>query len=96
MKYIDIGHKSLSAFVWIYKDGRLWATRAGVGTHEALYGMDALNYWRGRYEPDTTRYSVAPPMVARGESAPDFILNALGERWGEVQFHIFGKMGENE
>ncbi len=47
MKYTDIGHDFVSAFVWIFKDGRLWATPASVGTHEALYGIEALNHWRG-------------------------------------------------
>jgi hypothetical protein len=66
MQYIDIGHTSPAAVVWVFKDRRLWTTPASVGTHEALYGMDALRYWRGRYEPDTTRCSATPPTDARG------------------------------
>jgi len=69
-KYIDIGHASPDAIAWLYRDSRLWTHKAAAGTHKDVYGMEALNHWRGRHEPETGRVSVAPPVASDFHNIP--------------------------
>jgi hypothetical protein len=80
--YIDIGHDDPSALVWIFQDGRVQAMRISVGNHEQLWGMNAMNFWRGRYSPRDSLVSVIPPVHLWHMSAPSWLKDALEQRFG--------------
>jgi hypothetical protein len=83
--YMDVGHKDREFdFIWIYKEGKIYYRRASAATHETAWGMEAMNYWRGRVEMDTRHISITRPNSQRGAkyAAPSWLLDALEEKFG--------------
>ena len=89
--YMDIGHSAPNATLWLWKDGRLWTWSRFRGTHEDRYGIDAMHYWRGRFEEKTCRLSITPPvtMVGSWHSPSKALQDALSERFGECEVYEF-------
>lgn len=87
--YMDIGHGDPDAYVWLYADGRIQSVRASVGTHEQLWGMDAMNFWRGRYDEKKGEISIMPPVARRHQAAPEFLKELLELHFGVNRVYEF-------
>jgi len=86
--YTDIGHGNQRALIWLFKDERVWSFSGG--THESIWGMDAMHYWRGRYEPESGLLSIVAPVnaPAHRRRPPQWLIDALEEKFG-VAVEIF-------
>jgi len=85
MRYQDIGHGRVEALLWLYRDGRVEVLPArGGNTHEACWGMAALEHWRGRYEGESGRVSCIAPGTpgAQLRQLPTWLRDRLEERFG--------------
>ncbi len=80
--YIDIGHGDRNSILWLYKDGQVEAVKAGDDNHEKLWGISAMNYWRGRFNEKKNEISVVAPILYKGSIVPQWILDKLEERFG--------------
>ena len=88
--YTDIGHGTPGTMIWIFREGRCWAVRGG--THEFTWGVQAMKFWRGQYEPIAKLLSVVAPAccMAAGRHVPYPILQAIEERFGkDVKIYEF-------
>lgn len=88
-QYADIGHLRDDSFLWVW-NGKLDVRPVTAGTHNSIYGMSALGMWRGRYEPDTGRCSIAPPVTPTFDAPPEWLIEVLKAKWGEIELHFFG------
>jgi hypothetical protein len=91
--YIDIGHGQPGAIVWLYRDGRVWKGLASAGTHEERWGMDAMNFWRGRYDPQTNKLSVVGPVALENSSPPHDLMQALKSVFTNAEVVQFNSLG---
>ena len=91
--YVDIGHGLSDAVVWLYRGGHIWKGLASGGTHERRWGLSAIHYWRGRYEPKTNRLSIVAPIVKPYASPPRCLLIALEAAFGETENAQFNPLG---
>ena len=89
--YMDIGHGQCDSRLWLWKSGHLWTWKKSQGTHEDRYGIDAMHHWRGRFEKQTCRLSITPPitMVGSFRGPSKALQNALSERFGECEVYEF-------
>ena len=89
LEYTDIGHVRADSLLWVWS-GRLDVRPVSEGTHNSIYGMAAMGMWRGRYEPDTGRCSIAPPITPTFEAPPEWLIVALETKWVPIEPYFFG------
>lgn len=92
--YVDIGHSDLdNVFVWLYESS-LVVVPAESGTHEQIWGQNALKYWRGRYDGKTNELSMIPPVTwPEYFGVPDEVMEGLVNRFGEFDLAEFNPKG---
>ena len=96
--YIDIGHQTNEGvWVWLYGPP-LTALKAAAGNHEQIWGMDAMNYWRGRYVEKDHEASVIAPINWRFPGhIPQAIFDALESKFGgDIVYTAFNPQGKIE
>lgn len=83
-EYVDIGHGNTDSILWVHDGSSIRKISAQCGTHLSVWGDGVGRLWRGRYEPDTGRTSVAPPerLVGRMYATPSWLIDALEEAFG--------------
>lgn len=81
MKYVDIGHGTPDAIIWLYRRGRI-ETASSKRTHAKVWGNGAMKYWRGRFDPASNRCSVVPPESWVGDMVPTALPDALEQKFG--------------
>lgn len=94
-KYFSIGHGDFNEdfggspkyYVWAFLDGKIKTGTLGRedkdgGTHGSLWGHDRMGKtYKGRYEPETGVVSVVNPDHRIGRSVPQFLIDALYNRF---------------
>jgi len=89
--YHDIAHGQSKGILWIYCDERVQTSPTSSGTHASIWGDDvARKCWRGRYEPETNRLSVAPPeRLLSSPTPPQHLIDHLEVKFGQVEMYSF-------
>lgn len=93
VEYIDIGHgmSSFTSMLWLYRDGKLETHSAATGTHNGVWGPEAMHCWRGRFDMQTRQISIAKPALEYQESPPPELLAALKAKFDfEASFLFCG------
>ena len=80
--YVDIGHGDRKSILWAHEDNRIRSYVAGDDTNESIWGSRAMNLWRGRFDPKTMEISVVAPVLFKGSSIPNWLLDKLEAKFG--------------
>lgn len=90
-EYTDIAHGKSEGVLWIYCDERIQAAPTTSGTHASIWGTEASRCWRGRYEPETNRLSIAPPerFLLSRHAPPQHLVELLEEEFGATEMYEF-------
>ena len=85
LEYTDIGHGLSESVLWIATGQRVQTATHDAGTHESIWGAEAsMQNWRGRFEPRTSRISIAYPADFDGQlPVPGWLVDALRARFGQ-------------
>ena len=80
--YFSLGHGDENWVgedeVWIALSGQIYAEPMTNGTHNSIWGSDLVNKnWRGRYEKETGRVSIVPPLGLAATITPTWLMDAL-------------------
>lgn len=87
---MDVGHDDpKDVLIWLYDDGHVFTARRSSGTHEEVWGVEAMNFWRGRYDGKTGELSATGPVLFKGSHIPQTLIDALEARFGG-DIEIFG------
>ena len=89
--YQDIAHGQSEGVLWIYCDERIQTARTTSGTHASIWGDQAARRcWRGRYEPESNRLSIAPPeRLLKSPTPPQHLIDRLEEIFGQTEMYAF-------
>lgn len=80
--YIDIGHGDRHAVLWLHESNRIYAFKAGDDTHESIWGIRAMDCWRGRFDEKTMEISVVAPVLYKGSAVPEWLFDKLEAKFG--------------
>lgn len=95
--YMDIGHGDRNAVLWLYEDDKVRSYVAGDDTHATIWGIDAMNCWRGRLDPITRDVFAVSPVLHNGSMPSQQMLERLKDKFGATMrvfvFHTHNKTG---
>jgi hypothetical protein len=93
-RYVDIGHGTPDAVLWLYQDGRV-ETYKSESTHMQVWGHElSMKHWRGRFDPKTNECSIVPPENWVGDLVPKTLLDALEAKFGDTSVEMFNPRKE--
>lgn len=90
--YTDIGHDDPKAIIWALLGYDFNQVLAGhTWTHEALWGPEIVESWRGRFDPKTGFCSIAPPasLIGSMRRPPVILMEQLQQRFDPLRFFFF-------
>ncbi len=89
--YHDIAHGMSEGVLWLYSDERIQTSPTSSGTHASIWGDEAARKcWRGRYEPESNRLSIAPPeRLLKSPTPPQHLIDRLEEKFGQAEMYSF-------
>lgn len=87
--YMDIGHDGDGAILWMWVQSKMFTWPRSLGSHEAQYGSDAMNHWRGRF--DGKNLSVMPPtrLLGKYRALPAALRDALESEFSGFDAYEF-------
>ena len=92
--YFDIGHGTSDATLWLWDNGTLVTWERQRGTHGQWYGPDSMRHWRGRFENETNRLSLAPPQGEQNlPRPPSHLIGILEFSFPVAMFYYFSAGG---
>lgn len=94
--YLDIGHKGDSSVLWVFlpkKGGIITHPASGGNSHDSVWGLECIDWFRGRYDPDTKELSIVyPPYWKKMYGIPMGMKEALENEFGEVRTFEFNPL----
>ena len=96
-QYTDIGHKAPDDIIWLWERDDLLTTKAVTSrgqtephSHWRLWGSEAQEHWKGRFEEATGFCSIAPPYGEENTvRPPSALLDALVAAFKVARFYYF-------